>query len=838
MIAPAMDNPHGAARARKAFGYLLEAILIATLAVAPLGLGGNRVWAWTVLELLVALAAIVWLAKTAVDGHAGLLRMGGLGWAAAGLVALVALQIAPVPMPLARLISPRAAEVHAAAHASQGLPPPAWAPLSIAPHATRVELWKLGAVAGLFVLVLNHARTPGRAARLAAAIVLVGVFQALYGVAERFSEQPSIFGYVPGRGFSGARMARGTFVNGNHFASFLMVPLCLAMAWAVSIRPRRAAGSSFAHRAAGLLGDPRFGKRLVAVWAALAIGTGLVLSASRGAALACAVCAAGAVGLLLRSRKRRRTAILVGLVACLSVGVAMWRGADGLGEEWTFNPRGRTAIWSGALVAFADYPVAGAGWGAFRYAYPPHGETFAGVLVDHAHNEYLEWAAETGVLGLALLALGGALYGVCFVRGLRACPSGRYRILGVGAGLGGLAVLLHGAVDFGLRIPAVAMNLAAALALGLAWTRLHRPRTAGSAHAAPARFLRSRGKRAAAAIVVGGLVAALAAVPVRDLVAWAEVRTADRRSDPKAAVVACTRALAWTPSDPALLLRRAKSRRAEVRHVCHEKVAEMVARLLGAVASEEAGAVDVPEDVRETLAASVLADGSEEMRRRLNLAREDARRAVRLAPAAPSAYLTAAHLEMDLAGAGWADPSRLALADRAVEHAVALAPYSPGVRFAAGRYWVRRWSLTASAEAEAAYHRHLARAVELRRRLGRPALEITYAATSRLDSLKPILAGVPEAERRLRKFRRSIAREEAAPATIALPAPPDDLDGTTGGAAGAARVRGAPNPLRWDGEAGRRPASPAVPAATDPMAADGRPARRLESKGPRVRGDE
>jgi tetratricopeptide (TPR) repeat protein len=120
----------------------------------------------------------------------------------------------------------------------------------------------------------------------------------------------------------------------------------------------------------------------------------------------------------------------------------------------------RLTTWPGGLILFRDFPWFGAGLGAWpeiflRYQVPPWTLLFA----DEAHNDYLQLAVETGVVGLAL--------GVWIaLRVLRAVAAGWRSLdaasLPVAAALvAGVAAI--GAIeffDFDLRVPAVALLMA------------------------------------------------------------------------------------------------------------------------------------------------------------------------------------------------------------------------------------------------------------------------------------------------------------------------------------------------------------------------------------------
>jgi O-antigen ligase len=121
-----------------------------------------------------------------------------------------------------------------------------------------------------------------------------------------------------------------------------------------------------------------------------------------------------------------------------------------------------------ALRMVAAQPVLGFGGGTFYSAFPPFKSPLLTGFFDHAHNDYAELAADTGLVGLALLlALAGAT--LCRAIALlsdRESPATQGVAVGVFMAMCCLGV--HSAFDFNLQIPANALTFTAVLAL--AWS--------------------------------------------------------------------------------------------------------------------------------------------------------------------------------------------------------------------------------------------------------------------------------------------------------------------------------------------------------------------------------
>jgi O-antigen ligase len=169
--------------------------------------------------------------------------------------------------------------------------------------------------------------------------------------------------------------------------------------------------------------------------------------------------------LLARSRKRpegpRIAAIaIVGLAA---IALIAWMGAGKVIERFSNVRAGdvslarRATMFRGAWHVFLDHPIQGSGLGTLVAVYPRYETGYDGRVVDHAHNDYIEILAETGILGGLCCA---AFLWILFREARKnfETEQGHFsRALHAGAivAVGGL--LLHSFVDFNLHIPSNAL---------------------------------------------------------------------------------------------------------------------------------------------------------------------------------------------------------------------------------------------------------------------------------------------------------------------------------------------------------------------------------------------
>lgn len=209
----------------------------------------------------------------------------------------------------------------------------------------------------------------------------------------------------------------GPFVYHNKFAQFieLVLPVVLFQA----LEDRKRALVWFA--AAALL----FGGIL-----ASASRSGLMMGLLELGLLLAAAYVSGAV--------RGKAVIWSGVsLALLAVAGGLLAGWTGMLERLTgLDPRLdlRLPIWKSTLAMIGERPATGFGLGSFPIVYPAYADMDVGLIVNTAHQDWLQWTAEGGVP--MLLAMLGFI-GMAASRLLRS-------IWGTGA----LVVLLHGVVDY------------------------------------------------------------------------------------------------------------------------------------------------------------------------------------------------------------------------------------------------------------------------------------------------------------------------------------------------------------------------------------------------------
>jgi len=112
-----------------------------------------------------------------------------------------------------------------------------------------------------------------------------------------------------------------------------------------------------------------------------------------------------------------------------------------------------------------DFPVLGSGGGSFYNAYIRY-RTPLGGYYDHAHNDYVEFAADYGLVGVGLLGGFVLLTMAACLKVLRQRRSSLPRGMAFGVLMAIVALAIHSTVDFNLQLPANALTLMVILAMG------------------------------------------------------------------------------------------------------------------------------------------------------------------------------------------------------------------------------------------------------------------------------------------------------------------------------------------------------------------------------------
>jgi O-antigen ligase len=310
--------------------------------------------------------------------------------------------------------------------------------VTVYPYLTRAELLKLAAYFLIFFLTAQAFRERGHLVKLAWFLIFFGFAVSLLGIIQHFTADGKIYWFrVP----VAAGDTFGPYVNRNHFAGFVELVLPVGLGLLVFRGVRR---DIFP---------------MTALLTIVPMGA-LILSGSRGGIVSL-VFELGVLVLLARTRKRPEGSHIaaIAIVGLAAVVLILWMGAGKAIERFSSVRSGdvllerRVTMFRGTWHVFLDHPITGSGLGTLVAVYPRYETGYDGKVVDHAHNDYVELLAETGILGgLCSAAFLWTLFSVA--RKNFEAEQGHFsRALHAGAITAAGGLLLHSFVDFNLHIP-------------------------------------------------------------------------------------------------------------------------------------------------------------------------------------------------------------------------------------------------------------------------------------------------------------------------------------------------------------------------------------------------
>jgi len=316
-----------------------------------------------------------------------------------------------------------------------------WVPISATPSATLYHCLLFSACASLLFVVYDLSkRFSHRPWIVTLPLIAVGIAQAIIGLVQASSGTDSI--------------ATGTYPIRNHYAGLLemILPFSAILVFAAS--------ANWEPTASRPKGADGLGKILVAC-------VGVALTALLFAAILSSLSRMGFVAslaslvfIVIAEVARRLpsnktpwviaaaigiTVLLVGVLPSAQL-VARFGDLEKYGND-------RSPAWHDTLKLIKAYPAVGCGLGAYESSFLEFKNSAPATTQDYAHNDYLQYFAEIGLVGfaVAVVPLGAIIFRL--LRGLRN-PRSEAGWLSVACAGSLLAIGIHSCVDFNLYVPA------------------------------------------------------------------------------------------------------------------------------------------------------------------------------------------------------------------------------------------------------------------------------------------------------------------------------------------------------------------------------------------------
>jgi tetratricopeptide (TPR) repeat protein len=368
-------------------------VLAAAIAGSALAVGTVHTITLCIVTGVLAVAAVMaWWGAEPMKARsaATLLLFTGLG-----LTAYTALQCVPMPIGWLAVIAPHNADVWSRALAPLHEPGPSWAPISLDPTATRVEVLKGVAYLAAFLAALRVARRKDGVRFLSVVVVVTALMLALAAFLHPTFGAHKLFGlYEPSTGISSRHLA--PLMNPNNLAGYINVALCLAMSSLLAPEPH--------------VPRPIAGAVVVVLVAAQ------VWVASR-AGVTTMILGALIVIVIARITRTRHAgtaptmALLTGSALVVGTALFVLSGSDDAARELLDKDVSKLKMFAETTRGLPTMAFLGCGRGAFESVFPSFRTEPGYMTYAYPENVVAQWVVEWGIpVGAAgLMAIAFAL---------------------------------------------------------------------------------------------------------------------------------------------------------------------------------------------------------------------------------------------------------------------------------------------------------------------------------------------------------------------------------------------------------------------------------------------
>ena len=477
----AWSRPHLLKKKKKAYGFpgtkkdriyskIIEYGILAVLIFSPLPAASVYEWSILVLEIAVftMLGVYILMKHRPIlpPGQESVMRK--LRFLFGGFFVYLIFQMLPLPAFFVKIISP--GTYHFREQFSLSVQKAKFMTLSISPFHTFQEGMEVFTYVILGFLVIKTITEREQIKRIVTVLLAMGFFEAFYGLFELYRDNPRILFY---KKEINLHAVTGTFVNQNHLTGYLemIIPLVIGLIIAkmdIILRTRARLKDKMA-----VIGEKGFALNFVLGGFVIFMTVGLVLTRSRSAVFSIVVMFLVFSYLSVfyfrgggTSQSGLRKFIQIFFVFIIIF--AAYAGIDATLERFSKEglPGGqRPQYWAHTFEMAKDYPVFGTGLGTFALVYPAYEDIGLYGFLRHAHNDYLEYFSELGVIGFAFLAGGVFLMVLLSFARWRKKRDPWVKGVSMGCFVSLAVIAVHSITDFNLHIPANMVLFAMIVAL-------------------------------------------------------------------------------------------------------------------------------------------------------------------------------------------------------------------------------------------------------------------------------------------------------------------------------------------------------------------------------------
>ena len=359
---------------------MINRLLTITLIISVLLFGSVEIWSSSAIQFLVFTLGLIYMLKREYREYQLPVQIKLLLLTILGFICYGAFQTVPLPSSVLKLISPRSFQMQS----FYSLDAKSTMPISFNIYGTLYETIRSAAFFTVFAISAASFGKRDKLSETLKALSIFGFSLAIFAIVQKATWNNGIFWF---RELTLGGSPFGPYVNRNHFAGLIGMLIPLGLGLAITQQEK--------------------GKKLLFGFMTVIMAVSLFFSLSRGGITSFfAGMSFFALLMLQRNRESRKVWIIAFFIAVV-LSYVIYLGVDPIIERFyktDVSSEERLVVWSSTWNAIKDFWLTGSGLGSFLNIFQLYSPlSVQGGIYDHAHNDYLEFFLETGMLGTLFL---------------------------------------------------------------------------------------------------------------------------------------------------------------------------------------------------------------------------------------------------------------------------------------------------------------------------------------------------------------------------------------------------------------------------------------------------
>lgn len=438
---------------------IIEYGILGLIIFSPLPAASVYEWSILVIQLtvLVMMAAYLIMREKPENNELLSRAVKWPGYVFVGLFVFIFIQIIPSPNFLVKIFSPSIYTFRDLY--SFDFSAIKFMSFSLMPSHTLREGLELLSYFLLGFLIIKSITRRKQIMRIFSLLVIMGIFEAFYGMLELYNRNPRILFY---KKIYNLDAVTGTFVNRNHLSGYLEMIIPLAIGLIIARISLFSLARMKWREKLIRLSERGLSTNMLITAGIIVMSLAIILSKSRSGVFLLIFIfilffelTVLYFGMVRFQQKWIKNFLMFSFL--IIIIISFYIGIEATIERFAMDKLlhgGRPIYWSNVTSIVGDFPLFGTGLGTFASVYPAYEENRMPGHLSHAHNDFLEYLSELGVVGMILL-FGGILFmGVSSFLIWRVRRHPEVKGLAMGGIVAIVVILIHSITDFNLHIPA------------------------------------------------------------------------------------------------------------------------------------------------------------------------------------------------------------------------------------------------------------------------------------------------------------------------------------------------------------------------------------------------